>query len=208
MLKLGKDTSFYVLLEGQAKVAHEAALEFLAMARDLENLRPHIDKLRDIEHNGDDLTHELQTKVVATFITPLDKEDLRSLSQALDDVTDVIEAAAVRAELYGLSKPRPEMVPLVELLVRATQLAVECTHELQNGFGKSKVLREKLKEIHTVENESDTLFRGALANLFGEATPDALYVIKWKEMFDRIEAAVDKCEDIAKIIENVIIKYG
>jgi predicted phosphate transport protein (TIGR00153 family) len=208
MIKLGKETGFYNLLEAQAQVAVKAARLFHQMSQDLPNMGRYIEQLRDVEHEGDDLTHELQNKVASTFITPLDKEDLRDLSQALDDVTDVIEAAAVRAELYKLNEARPDLEPLVGCLLQATELTATAVGELRNGFHRSRILKDKLTEIHTIENESDYQFRKALAGLFDDPAPDALNVIKWKEMYDRIEAAVDKCEDIAKIIGTVIVKYA
>src|SRR5438045_8258108 len=101
--------------------------------------------MEEIEHEGDRLTHELQNKVTATFITPIDKEDLRDLSQALDDVIDLIEAAAVRADLYKLSEPRPDLAPLAALLVRATEVTADAVGELQLGFNRAS-LKEKLKD--------------------------------------------------------------
>ena len=207
-LKQRKDTSIYDLLEGQARIATESAEAFLAMIHDFDNLSKHAVILDDLETQGDHLTHELQNKIATMFITPLDKEDLRELSQALDDVTDLVEAAAARAELYSLTGPRKDMFPLVELLVKSVHLTESAVKELRNGFTKSTTLRTTLRDIHTVENESDRAFRSALRDLFHEPGIDALTVIKWKEMFDRIENASDKCENIAAIIGTIIDKYA
>jgi predicted phosphate transport protein (TIGR00153 family) len=208
MLKTRRDTAIYDLLDEQAKVATRTAEAFLAMVNDFGNLVHHVQILDKLENEGDRLTHELQARIASMFITPLDKEDLRELSSALDDVTDLIEAAGARADLYSLTGPRPELKPLVELLVEASKLTESAVGELRNGFTKSAKLRETLKEIHTVENESDQVFRGALRNLFEDPNIDALTVIKWKEMFDRMENAVDKCENIAAIIGTIIDKYA
>ncbi|MBS1724314.1 MAG: DUF47 family protein [Armatimonadetes bacterium] len=208
MLKQKKDTAIYDLLEKQAKVAVKSGEAFVAMANDFENLGYHADVLDRLESEGDDLTHELQNKIATVFITPLDKEDLRELSQALDDVTDLIEAAAARAQLYSLKDARSDLKPLVELLHQLTRLTESAVGELRNGFARSQTLRQTLLEIHTVENHSDQAFRMALKNLFDEPGIDALTVIKWKEMFDRIEQAADKCEHIAAIIGTIIDKYS
>ena len=210
MIKLNqrKDTSIYNLLERQANVAVQCAEAFLVMVNDFGNLKKHAVILDDLETQGDHLTHELQNKIAVMFITPLDKEDLRELSQALDDVADLVEAAAARAELYSLTGPREDLLPLVELLVQLTHLTESAVKELQTGFVRSKTLRNTLTEIHTVENHSDRAFRTALKNLFREPGIDALTVIKWKEMFDRIEHASDKCEHIAAIIGTIIDKYS
>lgn len=207
-LKQRRDTAIYDLLESQAEVAVKAAVAFVEMAKDFGNLAQHAQLLDKLESEGDDFTHELQNKIATVFITPLDKEDLRELSQALDDVTDLIEAAAARAELYSLKGPRADLLPAAELLLQLTELTRNAVKELRNGFTKSKTLRETLREIHTVENHSDRAFRKALKNLFDEPGIDALTVIKWKEMFDRIEHASDKCESIAAIIGTIIDKYS
>ncbi len=207
-LRQRKDSAIYDLMEAQAKVAVRAAEAFLVMAQEFDKLKLHAEILDKIEEEGDNLTHELQAKIATLFITPLDKEDLRELSQALDDVTDLIEAAAARAELYSLKGPRVDLIPLVEQLVQLTRLTEMAVAELRNGFQKSKSLRNTLKEIHTAENLNDRAFRNALRSLFGEHGIDPLEVMKWKEMFDRIEQASDKCEHIAAIIGTIIDKYA
>ncbi|HTQ10497.1 MAG TPA: DUF47 family protein [Fimbriimonadaceae bacterium] len=206
-LKLSRDVGFYRLLESQARVAIRAAQEFHTLSHSFAHLAEQADVMEEIEHEGDLLTHELQDKVAATFITPIDKEDLRELSQLLDDVVDLIEAAAARANLYKLAEPREDLAGLTELLVKTTEVTAEAVTELQQGFHRESI-REKLKEIHTLENASDQAFRSALSTLFEEPGVDPLYVIKWKELYDRIETAVDKCEDVAKTIGTMLVKYA
>lgn len=208
MLKLGKEVVFYDLLDGQALIAERAAVEFLNMVRDLANHTRYIDVVEKIEHEGDDLTHQMQNLIVGTFITPLDQEDLSALSNNLDDITDYIEAVAARIGLYRLTVGRAELEPLAVQLVEITRLVVTAVKELRGSFTKSSTMKKTLKEIHTVENESDRLFRSALAKLFDEPNIDPLMVMKWKEVFDRIETAVDRCEDVAKLIDNMIVKYA
>lgn len=203
-----KQHTLYTLLEGQAAVATKAAKELHALCENFGDMGPANERIKALEHEGDELTHELQNRIATTFITPLDKEDLRALSQDLDDVTDFIEAAAARAELYGLVNPRADLAPAVALLVQAVELTERAVGSLRNGFAKTTALREILTEIHTVENASDRAFRGALKSLFDEPGIDALSVIKWKELYDRIETAVDKCEDIAATIGTIIDKYA
>lgn len=207
-IKHRKDHEIFDLLESQAKVARRSAEAFLAMVDDFDNLPRHAALLDELETEGDHLTHDLQNRIATMFITPFDKEDLRELSQALDDVTDLVEAAAARAELYSLTGPRADLRPVVELLVQLTHLTESAAGELRNGFARSTSLRSTLRDIHTVENHSDRAFRSALKNLFDEPGIDALTVIKWKEMFDRIEQASDKCEHIAAIIGTIIDKYA
>lgn len=207
VLRSTKDKQFYGLLSKQADVAIRAAEGYLAMVRDLENHAKHADLMAHIEHEGDELTHELQNKIAGTFITPLDQEDLSELSHALDDVTDYIEAVAARMDLYHLTVARPDLEKMAELLVDITKLTASAVSEIDNLKG-SKTLKDTLRQMHTVENESDMQFRSALRSLFDEPGIDALTVLKWKEVYDRVEAAVDRCEDVAKIIDNISVKYA
>jgi len=208
LLKSRKEGALYDLLERQANVAVRSSEEFLALTRDFSNLSVHTKRLDELEHEGDVATHELQNSIASTFITPLDKEDLRELSSALDDITDLIEAAAARAELYGLKVARPDLEHHAVLLVGLTKLTEDAVKSLKTGFRKSHTLQETLKQIHTVENECDRAFRQALKTLFEEPGIDALTVIKWKELYDRIETASDKCEDVAAIVGTIIVKYA
>jgi predicted phosphate transport protein (TIGR00153 family) len=207
-LRSKKDLEIYGLLEAQANLATRSAKKFLEMANDFQNLATYAEQLDELEHEGDELTHDLQNRIAATFITPLDKEDLKELSSALDDVADYIEAAAARGQLYRLATVRAELIPLSELLVKVAVITEQAIGTLRHGFRKPQELKALLMEIHTIENQSDKVFRGALSNLFEEPGIDPLEVIKWKEMFDRIETAVDKCEHIAAIVGTILVKYA
>lgn len=208
MLKSKKDVSIYMLLEAQAHLAVKCAEKFREMTVNFDQVKEYAKALSDLEHEGDLLTHELQNKIAATFITPLDKEDLKELSQALDDVADFIEAAAARAELYRITEVREELIELADILVDVAKMTERAVGSLRNGFSKTRALKDTLTEIHTLENASDKVFRTALGALFDEPGIDALTVMKWKELFDRIETAVDKCEDIAAIIGTILVKYA
>jgi uncharacterized protein Yka (UPF0111/DUF47 family) len=204
----GKDFLFYDLLEAQAEAAHRAAQAFQTLAKDFTHSNEHGQTIKRIETEADELTHQLANKVDATFVTPLDKEDLHSLSSRLDDITDAIEAAAARIILYRLTVPRPDLEPLVVLLVQATERIQEAVATLRRANGRDAALNGVLIRVHEAENLSDTAYRQALADLFDQPDPDPLLVIKWKEIYDRIEIAVDACEDVANGVESVVIKYA
>jgi predicted phosphate transport protein (TIGR00153 family) len=204
---LGRDLTFYVLLEKQAECAVRAAREFHNLTRNFATLAERAQRIDDIEHEADEVTHQLANKVDSTFVTPLDKEDLHRLSSGLDDITDQIEAAVGRLALYRLSVPRPDVEPLVGLLVEITEATADAVGQLRHGRQREKV-QDMFIRIHEIENQSDKRFRKALADLFDEPDPDALMVMKWKEIYDRIEIAVDKCEDVANVIESVVVKYA
>ncbi len=207
MRLFGKDLTFYNLLESQAEAAHRAASIFHDLSKDFSRLQEYVEQIVRIEKEADEITHQLARRADMTFVTPLDKEDLRALSSSLDDVTDAIEAAANRLILYRLTVPRPDIEPMVGLLVKITGL----THEAVAGLARSQG-REEMQElfirIHGVENDSDRAFRQALQDLFDSPNPDALMVLKWKEIYDRIEIAADQCETIADILESIMVKYA
>jgi len=207
VLLFGKDMTFYDLLEAQAAAAVRAAETFHALSQDFAHSAEHIHALDEIEHEADELTHQLARRTDTTFVTPLDKEDLQKLSSNLDDVTDAIEAAAARIAIYRLTAPRPDIEPLVRLLVEITQAVHEAVGALRHGRDRN-ALQPRFIRIHEIENESDTCFRKALTDLFDTPNPDPLMVIKWKEIYDRIESAVDKCEDVANVVESVVVKYA
>jgi predicted phosphate transport protein (TIGR00153 family) len=161
-------------------------------------------KLKDLEHEGDRITHEIIKKLNQTFITPFDREDIYSLTSALDDVLDLIEAAADRMVLYNIASPTPEARALSNIIYQSCQeieKAIVLLRRLDEVYYKHCV------EINRLENEADRITRDAIARLFqGDYSP--YEVIKWKEIYETLEASTDKCEDAANIIEAVILKHG
>ncbi len=209
MALFGNDTSFYDLLEKQAESAHKAAQEFGVLAGDFGNAKAHADRLKQIETDADNLTHEMANKADAKFVTPLDKDDLHTLSNALDNITDLIEAAAARIVLYQITEPRPDFAPLINLLIQtteATHTAVGLLRRLHDY--KPNDPNNAFVRVHQLENESDVAYRQALGDLFRGPNPDPLTIIKWKEIYDRVEVAIDQCENVADLLERVAIKYA
>ena len=204
---MSKNHIFFELLEKQAISALRAAQEFHNLATDFGNLAKHAAKIKEIETEADHITHELANKIDATFVTPLDKEDLHALSSELDDVTDYIEACTGRMALYQLTQARPDLEALITMLVKITEAMLEAIQSLRTMPSRDKV-QDLFIRIHQIENDHDAAFRKALANLLNAPDADPIQVIKWKEVYDRIEASVDKCEDVANIIESVVVKYA
>ncbi len=199
--------SFYVLLEKQAEAAISAAKAFHTLTKEFANASAIVAQIEKIETDADGITHELANKIDSTFVTPLDKEDLHALSSGLDDITDMIEALAARISIYNITEVRPDFEPLVYKLVlvtQATQEAVVALRDLRNR----QAMQSAFIRIHDLENESDKSFRSALTTLFNSPDLDPIYVMKWKEIYDRVEAAADSCEDVANIVESVVVKYA
>jgi hypothetical protein len=204
---LSKKQGFYALLEKQAQAAVDAAKEFQALVNDFDNLAQHAARIKEIESEADHITHELANRIDATFVTPLDKEDLHALSSELDDVTDCIEACTGRMALYELKQCRPDLGALVLLLLQITEATREAVKALRDKPNRDEI-QGLFIHIHQIENEHDARFRKALADLLNAPDADPINVIKWKSVYNRIEAAVDKCEDVAHVIESVVVKYA
>lgn len=207
MAFFGQDPVFYDLLEAQAEAAHKAAQTFDALAKDMGQAVRYAEAAKKIEAEADTLTHELVARADAKFITPLDKNDLHALSKALDNITDTLEAAIARVALYNLTKPRQDLAPMTARLTeltQATQEGVAYLRHLKDHKGLSPIL----VRIHDLENASDQAYREALATLLNDESADPIFVIKWREMYDRIELVADECENVSDILESLVVKYA
>ena len=203
-----KDSIFYDMLIKQAELACEAAEAFKTMVSDMENASMYQKQIVTLEHDADEVTHQLANKADATFVTPLDKEDIRALSSQLDDVIDHIEAAASRLLLYRLTEMRPDMLRHMDILCRATQATRVAVTSMKDASHRA-AMHDIIVAIHRIENEGDLAFRKSLSDLYFEVEhPDPLMVMRWKEIYDRVEVSVDACEDVANSIESVLIKYA
>ena len=196
-----REEDFFVLFSKQADNIQLGAKALLQMLEHYTGVPEQVQSIKAIEHDGDDITHSIFTKLNRTFVTPFDREDIHELTSRLDDVIDLIDAAASRFVLYRVASIRPGTVDLVRVLVSAT---VELSAAIRSLSTPDKALKHCI-EINRYENESDRPCRTLIAQLFDEET-NSVQIIKWKEIFEVIETAVDKCEDVANVIEGVILK--
>ena len=204
---LPKKTPFFDLFD-------QHAANLVLIAQELRDMFDHFDRLeerqariKDLEHACDEITHALATEMHATFITPLDKEDIAAIASGLDDVADYADAASVRLSLYQIPASSEEARDLARLLVKCTEVLQDAVGCLRSNRNKDRVIRA-CREIHTIENESDAVYRRALGTLFNTPGVDPILVLKWKEIYERIEMAVDKCEDVSNVIESIQLKYS
>jgi uncharacterized protein len=165
------------------------------------NLEARIVQLQEIEHRGDEMTHDIIRMLNQTFITPFDREDIHRLSSSLDDVLDFVNAAAVRMTLYGITVPPPPAAELAALIVRQADELAQGVSLLQDN---KKVL-DHCVEVNRLENEADRVSRKAIAELFG-SEKDPIQLIKIKELYEVLETATDKAEDAANVLEAVALK--
>ena len=203
-----REETFFDLLEASAKNVIDTARLLRDMVEDYRNLPERFQKIRDTEHAGDRITHQLMDKLNRTFVTPIDREDIHSLAFALDDIVDSIELVADRFLLYKIEKPTAMTISLVRILVRCC----EEIHAAMTLLRYPKRVREILDhtiEINRLENEGDQLHRAALERLFEgpQDSPQAvLEIVKWKELYGVLEDAIDFTEDVADRLHGVVIK--
>jgi predicted phosphate transport protein (TIGR00153 family) len=159
----------------------------------------------EVEQEGDILTHEVMRRLNKTFLTPVDREDIHALISRVDDVLDLIWAAADRAVLFKLKESTPEVVALSKILLTTTEIVIKAINCLKDK--KYSYIQEYCIEINRLENSADSTFRSALATLF-ENVSDPILVIKWKEVYEHLEDAIDTCEDVADILESIVLKHA
>ena len=169
-----------------------------------ENVESKVRHITDLEHHGDEITHRIIAQLHATFVTPIDREDISQLAHCMDDVMDLIEGAAVDMLIYEVKRPTEKAQELADILVRTTSEVVAAIPMLRRRNQLHK-MPEHCIEINRLENEADTVVRSALADLFHNQI-DLADVIKWREIYDHMETATDRCEDIANVLEGVMIK--
>ena len=198
---LPREEGFFDLFGKQAENIVVGAKALQQMLAHYTGVPEQVQTIKAVEHHGDEITHEILTKLNQTFITPFDREDIHALSSQLDDVIDLIDAAASRFVLYRVGTVREGTVELVKVLVAATSEVSAAVHALG---APDDALRHCI-DINRYENESDRICRTLIAQLFDEEK-DSVQIIKWKEIFEVIETAVDRCEDVANVIEGVIVK--
>jgi predicted phosphate transport protein (TIGR00153 family) len=172
-----------------------------------EDTESKIRHLKDIEHDGDEITHRIISQLHATFVTPIDREDIAQLAQRLDDVLDFIEEVAAHMLIYEVKQPSERAKELADILVRTTSEVSAAIPMLRSRKQLSK-LPGHCREINRLENEADTVVRAALAELFHDQVDLAGVIrwMKWREIYEHMENATDRCEDIANILEGVMIK--
>ncbi len=168
------------------------------------NVNEKIMGIEETEHACDSSVHKILNELNKSFITPIDREDIFTIAKELDNITDDIESAAHRFSIFNVKEVRPEALALTKLIVRATDELRNVMIQMKN-MKKSKTLQSKIIEVNNVEDEADTIFRDAMANLF-TSEQDAVEVIKWKAIYELLENTIDACEDVANIVEGVVMK--
>jgi predicted phosphate transport protein (TIGR00153 family) len=199
-----KEEQYFSLFRQMTSHIYDAATKLTEMLADNPgNFGEHLKRIKAIEHACDELTHSISTKLNSSFITPFDREDIYMLSGALDDIVDLIDDSARAMVMYNVRETTDYARKFGDVIQR---MAVQL-HEVVSMLERPAGITPRLVEIHRIENEGDDLYHEAIGELF-EGTPDAIRIIRWKDIYDKLEEAVDRCEQAANIIETIIIKHA
>jgi predicted phosphate transport protein (TIGR00153 family) len=205
-----REVKFFDLLEQQSNAVVKGAKllqECLESKGTADEMYLASKKIHDVEHEGDELVHRLMERLNKSFITPLDREDIYELTSRLDDILDYVDAVAKRLVTFKIAAPTHHAVELGRIILRgAEETAIGVA--LLRDLSKAAEILKQCEKINQLENDADQVMRDALNDLFNGSARDPLEVIKWKDIYEHLELATDKCEDVANIVESVLVKYS
>jgi predicted phosphate transport protein (TIGR00153 family) len=201
-----REKKFFALFEQGTQNAVKIAQQLKDLVYIWENVKERVGVINDLEHQGDAITHQIFEQLHRTIITPFDREDIALLAHSLDDVIDFIHAAADAMLLYKVERPTHRAKEMVDIVVQAVGEVERAVSEIHDRIGRKQLLN-RCVEINRLENMGDSVFRSAMAELFDDSA-DFAGLIKWREIYKHMESVIDRCEDIANILEGVAIKYA
>lgn len=201
-----REQKFFDLFEASAQNMVKAAQVLKELVDTWEGVKDRVDEIAQLEHNGDTITHQIMAQLHRTFVTPFDREDITLLAHSLDDVMDFIDAAADAMLIYKIDHSTPRAKELADIIVQATAEVERAIPQLRHRAGL-KEIPPRCVEINRLENVADEVYRSAIAELFDD-TADIAQVIKWREIYEHMETATDRCEDVSNVLEGVALKYA
>jgi len=201
-----REEKFFDLFEEGAQNMVKAAQGLKEMVDTWEDVEGKVGEITELEHHGDTITHQIMAQLHRTFVTPFDREDIALLAHSLDDVTDFIHAAADAMLIYKVDPPSQRAKELADIIVQAAAEVGRAMPELRHRAGLRQILT-RCVEINRLENMADRVFRSAMGELFNNTTNIA-QVIKWREVYEHMESATDRCEDVANVLEGVALKHA
>jgi hypothetical protein len=196
-----REEKYFELFNEMSGLIDVAGRTLVKLFDDTANAGRYAGELQAIEHQCDELTHDVLKRLNKSFITPIDREDIHALIKAMDTVVDLMEGTAARIIMYGIKESTPAMQELSRLLAETARVLGQSVARLNSTEG----LMDSLLEVHTLESKGDGIYRKAVTELFAENT-DALGIIKCKEIYEKLENAIDACEDAANVVENIMLK--
>lgn len=201
-----REDRFYRLFEEDAANVRKGAELLLAMLSDYTDVAAKAKAIKQVEHEGDTLTHDMYQQLNKVFVTPLDREDIAAIASALDDILDLVEASADDFVVLHVEHPLPPAIQMAEIIVKATIEVQEAFSSLKRLSKERDALHQRLEEINRLENEGDEVYRTAVESLFTETDP--ILILKWKQIYDHLERAIDMCENVADVLHGMLLKYA
>ncbi len=201
-----KDTRFYDLFEQDTANLVTAAEKLVDLFNNYEDVEAKARQLKDLEHQGDTITHEIIRRVNLTFVTPIDREDIVLLAHAMDSIMDFMEAAGRTAFLYRITQPTERVQQLASIIAKMVYTLNDVLPCLRHRDQFKRIL-EQCVEMNRLENEADDVHHAAMAELF-DSGKDATEIIKWRELYQHMEDATDRGEDVADVLEGIVLKYA
>lgn len=203
MRLIPRDTAFFEMFEQLSKRLTVASRLLSELFADPSRLEHFVGAIKVVEHEADTITHDIISRIDKSFVTPIDREDIHLLASRLDNVVDLVDGTARRAQMFHIREVH-------EIARRMCDTLVSATESLDAAVGRMKDARFVVAQGHEVktrEEEGDALYHEAVGDLF-RGTPDPLHVIKWKELYDTLERALDQCEDVANVLESIALKHA
>ena len=201
-----REEKFFGLFEESAQNAVKTAQKLKELVDSWEDVGGKVSEITELEHTGDTITHQIMRQLHRTFVTPFDREDIALMGHSLDDITDFIQAAADAMLIYKVARPGERARELADIIVQAAVEVGKAMPELRSRRGLQHIVTHCV-EINRLENVADRVFRAAIGELFDNTTniPD---IIKWREIYEHMESATDRCEDVANVLEGVALKHA
>jgi len=201
-----REQIFFPLFEENARNMVKAARCLKELVDTWKDVEQKVNEITELEHQGDLVTHKIVAQLHRTFVTPFDREDIAQLSHTMDDITDFIHAAADAMLLYKVDRPSRRAKELADIIVEGATEIERAMPQLRRR-GELKKILKRCVELNRLENAADRVYRSAMAELFSDSK-DMAHVIKWREIYEHMESATDRCEDVANVLEGVAIKYA
>jgi len=204
-LLIPQDKVFFDLFEKQAAINKEAAWQLVALTEDFTNVKEKRHQIELLEQKGDLITHDIYTQLNSTFITPLDPEEISRLASALDDVLDYIDGATEKMYYYGIEATDTHMIELAKIIHMST-VEIESAVRGIRSIKDPKYIDERCIEVNRLENLADDVLAHAVTDLF--KTNDAIAIIKFKDIYEHLETATDRCEDVVNVLSDIAIRHS
>ena len=184
----------------------KAAELFYDLMNDYKNVGEKVKQIEVIEHDCDAIVHKVFRQLDASFITPIDREDIHLIAKELDDITDEVEMTAQRFIMFNVDNIKGDAIKMAKLIVDATKELEVLVTDLRFMKKKTEKIHNKIIDINKIENDGDYIFRAAMKELFS-SEKDVMEVVRWKSIYNYLEAVLDSCENVANIIEGIVMKH-